>query len=133
MSKYHNERGAEVSDQTAVEVPLGWKRPESTEEMMRRIVKGALDEQARELGFETFEQSDDFATDDVDDLPFSQHELTDMQEQYIKPRRVKKPAKPEVDNGADHLGGVDGVQADAGKAGKPGSSAGRKGSSDYAD
>lgn len=81
--KRHNARGAEILDTTPVEVPLNYRRPETLEEKMRRVVHGALSEQAAAQGKETFEESNDFDVGPEDGEPdlFSPHQLTDMEEE----------------------------------------------------
>lgn len=59
-----NERGHEVPDQTPVAVPLGWKRPETLQETVRRLIRGAMSDQASAVGQESFEEADDFEVGD---------------------------------------------------------------------
>lgn len=87
MSKYkerYNEwrDGKFYPDPTPVEVPLGFKRPPSIQEMIRSYVRTALSERAAAEGRETFEEAMDFEVDDDPDVgPLSGYELTEMQEE----------------------------------------------------
>lgn len=97
--KRFNTKGAEISDRTPVAMPLGWKRPESIEEKMRRIIRESLSQRAMEEGFETFDESDDFDMGDEDGLPmpYSPHEMTTMQEDFVPSapeKRRRTPADP---------------------------------------
>lgn len=81
--KHHNERGAEILDTTPLEIPLGWSRPPTMEEMVRRIVSGHLQMEEDLKGHESFEEADDFDVGDSDgeELPTSSaHTLTMEQE-----------------------------------------------------
>lgn len=63
--KQLDEKGREVPDPTPMEVPAGFKRPETLAEQIRRLVRSeqfAKDVAAQ--GFETFEESEDFDIDD---------------------------------------------------------------------
>lgn len=65
--------GSEVLDSTPMEIPVGFERPESIQELIRRLV---IDPQIRQdlqdHGAESFEEADDFEMDD--DMPRSPHE-----------------------------------------------------------
>lgn len=61
-----DERGWEVPDPTPIARPVGWKEPESLQDMIARLVRGEISRQAAAAGAETFEEADDF---DVDDDP----------------------------------------------------------------
>lgn len=61
------ERHYETPDPTPVSIPSGFKRPETLEEQIRRLVRSArFADEVEAAGFETFEEADDF---DVDDDP----------------------------------------------------------------
>lgn len=70
----------EVPDQTPVEMPLGYERPESLESMIARMVRN-FSAQAQAHGDETFEEADDFDMNDDSEL-VSPYQLTDMQEEH---------------------------------------------------
>lgn len=55
-----------VLDPTPIRMPSGFKRPETLMEQVRRLVRTQLSEDARNKGFETFEEANDF---DIPDDP----------------------------------------------------------------
>lgn len=60
-----DEKGHEIPDPQPVEVPAGFKRPETLAEQIRRLVRN--EEFQRDLaaqGMETFEEAEDFEIDD---------------------------------------------------------------------
>lgn len=98
MAKY-NDLGQEIPDPTPVAMPLGYERPESMESMIARMVRLHISKQAQEDGFETFEEAEDFyAEDDDEELPQTQYQFNDMQEEYL----VRPPKKEVVkDDGSE--------------------------------
>lgn len=57
----YNERGEEIPDPTKPAVPLGFKKPESLTEQIRRLIRSeAFAREAERRGHETFEEADDF-------------------------------------------------------------------------
>lgn len=61
----YNERGEEIPDPTKPEVPLGFKRPESLAEQVKRLVRSEqMRMLARQSGHETFDEADDFEVGD---------------------------------------------------------------------
>lgn len=75
----------EYPDPTPVEVPLHFRRPPTLQEQIKAMVRGELSRHAADQGMESFEEADDFDVGDVDELPFSRHELTPMQEDFSLP------------------------------------------------
>lgn len=73
MSRY------EELDTRPVARPVGWRAPEPLAEMVRRLVRTELSQQAAQLGAETFEEADDFDVGDDYD-PVSPWELSVDQE-----------------------------------------------------
>lgn len=60
-----DEKGREIPNPNPLEIPAGFKRPDTLAEQVRRLVKSSLlAEQAQDQGFETFEESEDFEIDD---------------------------------------------------------------------
>lgn len=59
-----NDAGQETLDPRPVEIPAGFKRPETTTEIMQRLIRTTLSEQASERGEETFEEANDFEVED---------------------------------------------------------------------
>jgi len=69
-----DEFGHEVPDPTPLQIPAGFKRPETLAEQVQRLVRGAISRQAAEEGMETFEESEDFDIPDDPDDPSTQYE-----------------------------------------------------------
>lgn len=59
-----DEHGREVPDPTPLRIPGGFKRPETLQEQVARLVRGSISREAEDAGFETFEESEDFDVDD---------------------------------------------------------------------
>lgn len=56
--------GREVPDPTPLEIPAGFRRPETLQEQIRRLVQTSLSAHAAAQGAETFEESEDFDVDE---------------------------------------------------------------------
>lgn len=69
-----DEYGHEVPDPTPVEMPLGFKRPETLAEQVQRLVRGEISRRAQDAGEETFEDSEDFDVDGDDGDPTTPYE-----------------------------------------------------------
>lgn len=59
-----DEFGHEVPDPTPLAMPSGFRRPETLQEQVARLVRSRLSQIADEQGAETFEESEDFEVDD---------------------------------------------------------------------
>lgn len=59
-----DEFGREILDPTPVSIPAGFKRPETMEERVQRLVRTQLSAEAAAKGEETFEESEDFEVGD---------------------------------------------------------------------
>lgn len=82
----YNEKHEEIPDNTPVEMPLGYEKPESLESMIARMVQD-VSRRAKEKGtVETFEEADDF--DDNEPELKSPYQMTDMEEE--QPRELSK-------------------------------------------
>lgn len=68
-----DENGHEVPDPTPLEIPAGFKRPETLAEQVQRLVRTSVSEWAARNQEETFEESEDFDVGDDDD-PASPYE-----------------------------------------------------------
>lgn len=90
-------RGHEVHEGIPVAIPLGFQRPPTLEETIKRLVRGELSRQAADTGQETFEEADDFDVGDDYD-PRSPWELSADNEQAELPLAVngENPEKSEV-------------------------------------
>lgn len=93
-----DEFGAQIPDETPVEIPVHVKnlnRSFSAEDV-RRMVRVELSRQARELGFDSVEEADDFFVDD-DDLEFSsEFEMREEFERLPSGVYAEPQAKPAV-------------------------------------
>lgn len=63
----------EQVDPTPMEIPAGFKKPESLNEMVQRLVRRQLSDAAEASGMESFDESEDFEIDDMFD-PSSPYE-----------------------------------------------------------
>lgn len=61
-----NSRGEEIPDPQPVSIPIEMRRPETSDERIRRIIAHSASMEARRQGFESFEDADDF---DIEDDP----------------------------------------------------------------
>lgn len=68
-----NPDGWEVPNQTPLNLPLGFKRPETLAEQVQRLVRFSVSQYAASQGQETFEEADDFDCGD-DSEPGSPYE-----------------------------------------------------------
>lgn len=59
-----NARGHEVGDPDPVEIPAGFRRPETLAEQVKRLIRTSLSEHAAASGMETFEEAEDFDVED---------------------------------------------------------------------
>lgn len=104
MAKKFTKDGKELPDQKRVELPIGYRVPETMEEKMMRMIDSKLSRRAEEAGLETIEEANDFDMGEEDGLPLpmSQFELTDMQEEnfardasFMKEKRASKKRPPD--------------------------------------
>lgn len=115
----YDKKGREIPDQEPIEVPLEFKRPPTLQEEIKRYIRVEMSRAAEEEGLETFEEADDFSDDD-DDFPLSQHELTEMQEEMPRGMlraRSSEGAQREGADSGNNQSRIDG----AGTAGSGGS------------
>lgn len=80
--------GQEVPDPKPFAMPLGFKKPESTEDIVRRMIAQNLSQQVANNETETFEEADDF---DVED-----DEFIDPVSPYEEQLNVPPIAEPEL-------------------------------------
>lgn len=78
------------NDPKPVEVPTELKRPESTDERMRRLIREHISPKAQDMGFESLEESEDFDVEDPwhDDLPITNAEFLEMRSEF--PEQMEK-------------------------------------------
>lgn len=99
MAEY-NDKWEEIPDPTPVELPTGYNKPETLQQMIQRYVRAAS-VAASDQGFETEEEADDFEVLDDKGEFHSPYQLTDMQEEmpYVIAERGKR-ASGEADPGS---------------------------------
>lgn len=105
MSKKFTKEGKELPDRKRVEIPIGYRTPETMEQKLRRVVAGALSEQAAMSGLETFEESNDFDVGPEDGLamPDSRHELTPMEEEIAEVERGNRDVQDFANRNPDKI------------------------------
>lgn len=65
LSKLYAPRnGAEMPDPRPMQIPVGFRRPETLAEQVQRLVRTSISRHAEMQGFETFEESEDFDVGD---------------------------------------------------------------------
>jgi len=69
-----NEFGEELPDPTPVEVPAGFKEPESIQAMIARLVRTHVSDAAQRHGFESVEEANDFDVAD-EEFPETKYEV----------------------------------------------------------
>lgn len=69
-----NDAGQETLDPRPMEIPAGFKRPETTAEIIQRLVRREVSEAASAGGHETFEEASDFEVEDDEVLPDTPYE-----------------------------------------------------------
>lgn len=96
FSKRLNEKGQEIPDPTPMAPPVGFKRQPSLSEQIRQmILSEKLRQEAEEMGYETFEEADDFDVDDDFDPSTPYEEVFDPQPQPAPaPVEPESPAQP---------------------------------------
>lgn len=121
MATYTADRRKEIPDQTPVELPLGYKAPETLEQLMARMIRNAEFNRIREAaGAETFEEADDFEVGDEENDGLSQYQLSQMQEEHP----IVRSESTVVTDGANNQDTDSAVdQAESGKSAKAGKSA----------
>lgn len=84
-SKRLDENGSEVLDSTPVALPVGFKRPESIHDTIRRLIRTErYSRQMEAAGYETLEESDDFDVGDEQEFGVSPWELSADQDENFK-------------------------------------------------
>lgn len=101
-----NAKGQLVPDPRPVEVPAGFRKPESLTERIRRLIRTDVSGLAEKQGAESFEEANDFdvADDDAAESGATHHELhEEVTEEIIRVRREarEKAARAAQRRGAD--------------------------------
>ena len=89
--------GCEIADKRKVAVPANFETPETLEQQMARMVRGALSAQQQQQGRDSFEEYDDF--EDEESTWDSQFVVKYIEEPPVEdsPKKVEKKAKPSSD------------------------------------
>lgn len=61
-----NKQGHEMPDPNPVAIPVGFRKPESLNSIVRRLVRSEVSEAAEKHGLESFEEADDFDVEGED-------------------------------------------------------------------
>lgn len=85
--------GKEIPDPTPIQIPAGFKRPESLIDQMRRLIRTDVSQFAEQQGAESFEESNDFDMDD-DDAELRTTSYEEMHEEV--PREQREPRSDKV-------------------------------------
>lgn len=59
-----DEFGVEILDTTPVSLPTGFRKPETLQEQVARLVRNQVSREAEEAGYESFDEADDFDVED---------------------------------------------------------------------
>ncbi len=111
----------EFPDPTPIEIPIGYSKPLTLREDMRRFIREEYSAHAAQQGEETFEEADDFDIGDADEAP-SPYELFDMIEEFVPDEQEKDtPAKGDtkVDESAKAEESAESESQPLAKAAKP--------------
>lgn len=92
-----DEHGREIPDPTPMEVPLGFKRPETLAEQVQRLVRTSMSAHAAMHGMETFEEAEDLEVDEDFD-PYTPYEVEfdPVIGRDITPADLMDPAKKDA-------------------------------------
>lgn len=97
----YNDMGQEIPDPTKPALPTGFKRPDPLADRVRQMVHGELSRRARDQGFETFEESEDFDVGDPDDFdPTTPYEMEfdPLLGEEISPAQLRASDEPGREN-----------------------------------
>lgn len=83
----YDQFGREVPDPNPIEMPVGYERPESLEEMIARMVN-VVSRQAADAGYESEDEANDFDINN-EEIPNSPYQYDDMQEEELVRPRAK--------------------------------------------
>lgn len=70
-----DEKGREIPQPGGPVIPVGFRRPETLQEQIQRLIRFSMSRQAVEAGMESFEDADDFDVDDGDSMPDTPYEV----------------------------------------------------------
>nr|DAX11102.1 MAG TPA: hypothetical protein [Microviridae sp.] len=93
MAATLDEHGREWLDQTPVEIPIPFTRPEPIHLRLRRIVEQYHQEMKDANEYETFDDADDFEVGD--NVPSYEDKPTEYEQDFMPSREVVKKLFPE--------------------------------------
>lgn len=70
-----DKNGHEVPDPKPLSIPMGYKRPETLQEQVQRLIRSSMSEYAALQDAETFEEADDFDIEDDELDPSTPYEM----------------------------------------------------------
>jgi hypothetical protein len=123
---YLDSSGREVLNPVPMEIPLGFRRPLSLQDQIKRILRQEVSLHAMSQGMETFDESDDFEVDDsgFDLEPSSKYELMEDEVPTIR----RRPAKASPSSDASDSSVSESVVSNAASDDPPSGDASEKGS-----
>lgn len=106
----YDEYGREIVDPTPMVIPLDHEVPETTEEKIRRMVKGTFSKIAEDHGLETEEEANDFNVGDdyeddplyPDDYPLDKPKGRLIEEEIVENEDEGKDNRDDSDNNANN-------------------------------
>lgn len=92
---YLDDKGREMVNPKPMVLPVGFRRPTSLSEQIKRILRTELSAQAEVQGLETFEESNDFDIQDEFDMsePDTRYQL--VEEEYLDEKKIGEKADPQ--------------------------------------
>lgn len=96
MDAVYNEKGEQIPDNTPVEIPIGFGHPEPLESMIARLVRAESARVQQTGEAETFEESDDFESDEGELVsPYQMHNMQEEAPLEAKGLDRSLPVTPE--------------------------------------
>lgn len=122
MAKFDKSKIADPSDPRPVEVDTGLKRPETTEERIKRIIRQEISPRAESMGEESLEESEDLEIEDEfgSELPITDSEFQEMRQEFPEQMDKLFPSSSPVEAEAN------GEDSDEGGAPDPGPTPGKE-------
>lgn len=109
MRSRYDERGREIPDPTPVEIPLGFRKPESLTDQIRRLIRTQLSAVAVAEGHESFREANDFDVDEEDPEAYlTPYQVVGMQEEIPIEYEQRNGSKEDSGSSADGKGGPGG-------------------------
>lgn len=87
----YNKEGQEVMDPTPLAVPVGFKKPLSLQEQIKRMIRTSISQDARDKGYESFEEASDFDIPDDPVEPDSPYEAREFEGPSLPPVNDPQP------------------------------------------